>query len=534
MLPAYVAAGTAVLALLTDLLFPGRWSVPAIVVGIGAVGTGAAAVVAGLGDGVRGSFCAQGACSYEADSLAVLVGVVFAILTVGTLALSGPILRAKVVPAGEYAFLLACSMTGGVLLGGARDLILLIVAVETVTIPLYVLVGLRRQARAAEASLTFFITSVVATSVALLGAGLIYAASGTVMVGRLDDLLAVASRMEGVETLIPVGIVLLLVGLAVKVAAVPVHGWAAPTYDGAPLPVAAFLSTASKFAGITSLLIVLSGLRGQYDVAGPTLAVVAVLTMTVGNLVALRQRRMVRLLAWSSIAQGGYLLAPLGALAGWRVGHMIDATLAYTVFFIVLEFGVFATLVAVRGAADGGEIAAYRGVARRSWWVGAALVLALTGLAGLPPGIAGLFAKVAVIESVIDAGGNWLAVVVALNAVVALAYYARLIGVLFAGPEPAGVAAGAISGASEPAAAGPEPAGAPEPATATPAKTAVATLAPVVRAGDPRTVPPTCPAIAVVVAIVVVTVTGVAIGLAPQLVLDVAKSAADGLVVNLG
>ncbi|MBN1173496.1 MAG: NADH-quinone oxidoreductase subunit N [Micromonosporaceae bacterium] len=451
-------------------------------------------------------------------------------------------------------------MTGGVMLGGARDLILLIVAVETVTIPLYALVGLRRQARAAEASLTFFITSVVATSVALLGAGLIYAATGNVTIGWMEPTLTVAARMEGIKTLIPVGIVLLLVGLAVKVAAVPVHGWAAPTYDGASLPVAAFLSTASKFAGIISVLIVFSGLSGQSDVAGPTLAVLAVATMTVGNLVALRQRRMVRLLAWSSIAQGGYLLAPLGAMAAGGSERLttFEATLAYTMFFLVLEFGAFAALIAVRGSQDGGEIAEYRGVARRSWWVGAALVLALTGLAGLPPGVAGLFAKVAVVQGLIDAGGVWLAVVVAINAVIALAYYARFIAVLFARPaaaeaptsserpserpsqrppaaEPArklalvgagrggdgdsGDGAGGGGDSGDGAGGGSVPAAAPQPA---PGPGAV-----------PLTSPFAKPGIAVATTIAVVTLAGLVIGLAPQLVLDAARNAAEALVASL-
>jgi NADH-quinone oxidoreductase subunit N len=158
----------------------------------------------------------------------------------------------------------------------------------------------------------------------------------------------------------------------------------------------------------------------------------------VGNLVALRQRRMVRLLAWSSVAQAGYILAPLGAFvtADGRTGDALavaaTATVAYTVFYVVLELAAFGAVVALRPAeSDGGEIADYRGAARRAPWVGAAFVLALVGLAGLPPGLAGLFAKVAVVRSLLDGGAGWLAVVVALNAVVGLAYYVRVAAVLF-------------------------------------------------------------------------------------------------------
>jgi NADH-quinone oxidoreductase subunit N len=166
--------------------------------------------------------------------------------------------------------------------------------------------------------------------------------------------------------------------------------------------------------------------------------------MTVGNLAALRQRRMVRLLAWSSIAQAGYILAPLGGLASAHGGErsgLAAATVAYTIFFVLIELGAFGALVALRGVADGGEIADYRGAGRRAPWLAALLALAFAGLAGLPPGLAGMFAKVAVVRSLLDGGSAWLAVIVALNAVVGLAYYVRVATALFsAAEEPAGPA----------------------------------------------------------------------------------------------
>ena len=163
--------------------------------------------------------------------------------------------------------------------------------------------------------MTFFVVSVVSTAVTLLGAALLYAATGALHFDRADRRAGPSAGRTGAP-LVTVGVVLVLVGLAFKVAAVPLHAWAPATYDGAPLPVAAYLSTASKLAGVVALLLVtVQAFRPWLYVAGPTLAVLAALTMTVGNLVALRQRRMVRLLAWSSIAQAGYILAPLGALA---------------------------------------------------------------------------------------------------------------------------------------------------------------------------------------------------------------------------
>jgi NADH-quinone oxidoreductase subunit N len=384
-----------------------------------------AAVVAA---GADPTFCTGDDCSWVPSPPAAAVAVVFALLTVGVLALSTPGLRAGTAPAGEFCFLLVSAMTGGVVIGYAGDLVTLIVGLETLTLPLYVLVGLRRfvpgsrvTTTGASAAVTFLLISVISTTIALLGAALLFAATGALHLDRLPG----AVPLAGTGPLATVGIALIVIGFAFKVAAVPLHAWAPPTYDGAPLPIAAYLSTASKLGGVIALAAVVA----RVD-AGPLPAVLAVLTMTVGNLVALRQTRMVRLLAWSSVAQAGYILAPLAAGAAG-----VTAALAYAVFFVVLEFIAFAVVVALRPPeADGGEISSYRGVARRSPWLAAALVLAFAGLAGLPPGLAGLFAKVTIVDALINTGWGWLAGVVALNAVIALAYYLRAAAILYAGP----------------------------------------------------------------------------------------------------
>lgn len=482
LLPVYAAALTAVAALVTDLLVPGRRGPVLVVTAVGAASTGAVAWWLGTVP-PRRTFCTAAGCSYAADHTSALVAVLFALITLAVLAFSGPVLRGDT-PPGEYCFLLACSMAGGVVLGAARDLITLVVAVETVTLPLYVLVGLRRRVVAsAEAAVTFFVVSVVSTAVTLLGAALLYAATGAI---HFTALTAALGRPPAAPAtpLVTVGVVLVLVGLAFKVAAVPLHAWAPTTYDGAPLPVTAYLSTASKLAGVIAVLLVtVQAFRPWLYVAGPTLAVLAALTMTVGNLVALRQRRMVRLLAWSSIAQAGYILAPLGALAvasgrtPGAVAVLVAATVGYTIFFVVLELGAFGAVIALRGDRDGGEVADYRGTGRRAPWVTGAFAVALAGLAGLPPGLAGLFAKVTVVRAVLTGGAAWLAVVVALNAVVGLAYYVRVVATLFA-------------------------------------------FAP----SDARTVAdrPRVPVV-VAVGLAVVTVAGLVVGLAPQLVLDAAN-----------
>jgi NADH-quinone oxidoreductase subunit N len=474
LLPAYLAAGTAVLVLLVDLLVARRGATVAVFAA-GAAATAVGAVLVGSG-GDRQTFCVADACSYLATGRTALVGVLFALLTLAVLALSGPLLRAGEVPAGEYCFLLACSMTGGVVLAGAGDLITLIVALETLTLPLYVLVGLRRRSVAgAEAAVTFFVVSVVATAVTLLGAALLYAVTGVLHLRQLAAAFAADPELLDLP-LTSAAVALVVLGLAFKVAAVPFHAWAPATYDGAPVPVAAYLSTASKLGGVVALLAVTgvalppvaavgptvaagasAGLPTATvavlpgTVTGPVLAALAVLSMTVGNLVALRQTRMIRLLAWSSVAQAGYLIAPLGALAlaagrtDEAFAAALAATLAYTVFYVVLELAAFGAVLALRpDRTDGGAIEEYRGAARRHPWVGAALVLALVGLAGVPPGLAGLFAKITVVRSLLIGGAGWLAVVVALNAVVGLAYYVRVAATLYAPVDPAASANEAI------------------------------------------------------------------------------------------
>ncbi|RAO21553.1 NADH:ubiquinone reductase (H(+)-translocating) [Micromonospora noduli] len=486
LLPAYLAAGTAVLVLITDLLVA-RPRATIAVAALGALGTAVGSALVGAG-AERRTFCVGTDCSWIFGGRAAVVAVVIALLTVGVLGLSVPALRAGRSPVGEYAFLLACSMTGGVVLGAAGDLITLIVALETLTLPLYVLVGLRRGSLAsAEAAVTFFVVSVVATTLTLLGAALLYAVTGGLHLDRLGALLAEQPELRDLP-LTTAAVAVLLVGLAFKVAAVPFHAWAPATYDGAPLPVAAYLSTASKLGGLVALLAVVQRALPA-DQTGPVLAVLAVLTMTVGNLVALRQRRTVRLLAWSSVAQAGYILAPLGALA-LAAGRTDEArsaayaaAIAYAVFFVVLELAAFAGVTALRPVgADGGTLDDLRGAARRHPWRAAAFGLALVGLAGLPPGLAGLFAKVTVVRALLDGGAAWLALVVALNAVIGLAYYLRVTAALWAPPATPGPAAALAGGG--------------------------ASGVPVVGV--------------VAVVLAVATVAAVVLGLAPQLVLDLA------------
>lgn len=425
----------------------------------------------------RGTFCVlgtetTGACSYVVDTTTLVFSLV---ILGGTLLVVLVPLGSADPPPGEFHFLLLCSATGAVALAGARDLITLVVALELLSLPGFALVGLRRRAEraSAEAALKFFLVSVVSVAVMLFGISLVYGATGTVHYGPLAARLA-----EGdYAPVAAAGTVLTLVGLAFKVAAVPFHFWVPDTYVGAPIPVAAYLAVVSKAAGFVGFVALLGHAFGPYaHVWGPAIAVMAALTMTVGNLAALRQRHAVRLLAWSSVAQAGYMLVPVGAAAGApdRAEVVLAATVAYVVIYAAMNLGAFAVVAGYgRVALDD-----YRGLARRQPATALPLAFFLLCLAGLPPGVIGLFAKLVILRAAVDAGVGWLAVVAAVNVAIGLAYYLYWAALLFRPAETAEPQAPAPE--AEPAEAGELAGAGTAGAVATTARPAVATS---VRAG---------------------------------------------------
>jgi len=426
--PMILAAGTAVAVMLVDLVFP-RWYVPFGVALLGSLATAVSPYI--VQKGQLALLCADpGRCSYVLDDTARLIAALIAVLTALALMLYAPGLRAGDAPAGEVGFLLASAMTGGVVLGGAGDLITLIVALETLTLPLYALVALHRRRDGAAAAVTFFTTSIVATAISLLGAALLQMSSGFVHLP-----FTMRHDLPGGQPIAIAGLILLLTGFGFKVAAVPLHAWAPTTYDGAPVPVAAYLSTASKLGGVIAILFVADE-AADTDLrvtAGGTLAVLATLSLVIGTLVALRQQRTVRLLAWSSVAQAGFILAPLGGLLVSSSADLFAASLAYTLFFLALEFGAFSGVVALRPREDGGVLEDLRGFGRAAPWRSAMLAFGLIGLAGLPPVLSGLFAKIIVIKALLVVDSLWLALVVALISVVGLALYWRPLAALYRG-----------------------------------------------------------------------------------------------------
>ncbi|GGK79144.1 NADH-quinone oxidoreductase subunit N [Sphaerisporangium melleum] len=391
-------------------------------------------------------------CSFVVDHLTLVFGAVALAAGVVVVLLSMAQLAESTIPPGEWYFLLLCTLAGAVTLPASRDLIMLVIALELVSLPVFALAALKRyDARGSEAALKMFLVSVVSTAVMLFGVSLLYGLTGSVHLSAIAARLAAAPVAPGasVPPAVPVGVltvavVLVLAGFAFKIAAVPFHFWAGDVYQGAPVPVAALLSVISKAAGFAGLILVLTtALAGQARLWGPVVAVLAALTMTAGNLLALRQRHAVRLLAWSSVAQSGYILAPLG-VAGKQA---VPASVAYLVIYAAMNIGAFAVVAAVSREGGRNELDDYRGLAFRAPVPALALAFFLVCLAGLPPGLSGMFAKIVVFREIVAGGAGWLAVVMAVNTVIALYYYIAWTARLF---TPA--SAPAPSSASGPAA----------------------------------------------------------------------------------
>jgi NADH-quinone oxidoreductase subunit N len=425
--PPLILAVSAVLVLFADAFGARVWAGPLSLLGLVVAG----ASMVPLMDRERSTFCIPvqdeplPACSYVVDDLTIGFWIVVLVGTLITVMLSAAGALDPRVPGGEHHFLLLCSATGALTIAAARDLATLVIALELVSLPAFALVGLKRgDRRSAEAALKFFLVSVVATAVMLYGISLVYGVTGSMHVRAIRVALDAGAEPRSV---LAVGVVLTLVGLLFKVAAVPFHGWVPDTYVGAPPAVAAYLSVVSKSAGLVGLLVILSQGVGEYgEVWGPVLAVVAALTMTVGNVLALRQRHAVRLLAWSSVGQSGFMLAPLAVIANSRAdvsASAVEAIYAYLLIYSVVNLGAFSVVAMMSRHRPAGAIADYQGLVRREPWAGVGLSFALLCLAGLPPGIIGLFAKVVVFESVVDGGLGWLAVVMAVNVAIGLAYY---------------------------------------------------------------------------------------------------------------
>jgi NADH-quinone oxidoreductase subunit N len=335
---------------------------------------------------------------------------------------------------GEYYQLVLAAVLGMLVMASARDLITMFVALETLSIPAYMLATWRkRDVKSNEGGLKYYLMGVFASAILLYGMSLLYGLTGSTILAEIGETVGGSASSQPVVTL---AIVFVIIGFAFKVSAVPFHTWAPDTYEGAPTPVTAFLAVASKAAGFVALFqLVFVGFFGRDDVYGPLLWIVAAVTMTVGNLIALRQTNMVRLLAYSGIAQAGYILAPF-AIAGTSVAvgdQSLQAMVVYLLIYAGMNLGAFAVVMAVARKTRSAEISTFGGLFHYAPGLTVAMTVFLFALAGIPPA-AGWFGKLEIFRSLASAGtapGYLLAVLVGVNSVIAFGYYGRIMRVMW-------------------------------------------------------------------------------------------------------
>jgi len=417
--PEIILSATIVVVLVADLLFEDRqrWQTSRIAT----VGVLAALVplLTLAADGTDRSLFGGG---YVVDNYALAWKGFFLVAAYVTLLLSVDYVEEGDYYQGEFFFLLLTSVLGMTVMASARDLISIFVALETMSIPTFVLAGWRKHdTRSNEAAIKYYLIGVLSSAVMLYGMSLIFGLSGSTLLTGIADYIGRA----GDQPLLVVAIFLTLVGFAFKVSAVPFHFWAPDTYEGAPTPVTAFLSVASKAGGFVALLtIVYVGFFGSTGSWQPVLWILAAVSMTVGNLVALRQTNIVRMLAYSSIAQGGFILVPL-AVAADAATTAREAVIVYMLVYGAMNLGAFAVVIAVARRTRSAEISTYGGLGQYAPGLGLAMSAFLFSLAGIPP-LAGWFAKFVMFRAVFDAGtpaAVVLGVIAAVNTVIALFYY---------------------------------------------------------------------------------------------------------------
>jgi NADH-quinone oxidoreductase subunit N len=438
LLPEIILGVVIVVLLLVDLFVEDdrKWALSSIA-GIGLLVSFVPIVTLAVsGEGARSMF--NGA--YVVDDFSLVVKGLFLLSGYVVVLMSTNYLEEGDYYQGEYYVLLLSSILGMLMMASSRDLVTIFVALEFLSIPAYMLAAWRkRDPKSNEAGVKYFLLGVFASAVMLYGMSLLYGATGTTLLTGIEAGLA----KSGNQSITTVAIFFIIVGFAFKVSAVPFHTWAPDTYQGAPTPVTAFLSVATKAAGFVALLeLVFVAFPSGKDVWQPLFWVLAALTMTVGNLFALRQTNIVRMLAYSSIAQGGFILMPL-AVVGNNPQAQRDALTAIVTYLIVyaaMNLGAFAVVMAVARKTHSGEISSYGGLFQYAPGLAVAMGLFLFSLAGIPP-LGGWIAKFGVFKALLAAGGGWavtLAVIGAVNSVVALFYYANVAREMFMNPVPDG------------------------------------------------------------------------------------------------
>ncbi len=440
--PFILAVAVALAVLVADLVAPGKRE-PVLAISLGglalvgiltlATGQSVAADVAGTS-----RVLAFGG-AYVVDGLTTFLDLIFVGIVAFTIVFAPDYLEARGLPLAEFSIILLFAMTGAMLIAGAADLLVLFVALELMVLPGYMLAGYHKSdGYSTEGAIKYFLLGSFSSAIFLFGLAFAWGATGTTSIAGVRAALeGVAAGSAALSPALVLGLGFMTTGVAFKIAAVPFHYWTPDAYQGSPTPVTGYLSVGPKVGAFALIL------RLFVEALGPlrldwlqVVVILAVLTMTLGNLVALTQNNVKRMLAYSSIAHTGYMLVGLAAFAAGRI-EGLEGLLYYGAAYSVMNLGAFAVVAAIqRRAGVTSGLDTFAGLGRREPWLAILMTLFLLSLTGIPP-TTGFFAKAYVILAAVQASDagmtslGILAVVAVLNAAAAAFYYLRVVVYMF-------------------------------------------------------------------------------------------------------
>jgi NADH-quinone oxidoreductase subunit N len=395
----------------------------------------------------------------EIDDLAIVLDLIFLVAAIAVVLMSWRSLAPRESGHGEYHSLLLFSVLGMAILVSSENLITLFVGFELLSIPLYVLCAAEhRREGSLESGLKYLVIGSVGSATLVYGLALIYGATGSTEFSGIASAITQNGGLSGGllgDPLMLTGIGLVIVGFAFKASVAPFHQWTPDVYQGAPTAITGFMATATKAAALGVFIrffdVAAIGLQDKW---APLLAALAAITIVVGNVGALGQSSLKRMLAYSSVAQAGYMLG--GVVVGTRLG--IQATVLYLAVYLAMNLAAFAVIVAVeRTGEEGDDISAIAGLGRRAPWLAWPMTIAMLSLAGIP-GTVGFIGKFQLIHAFVNGDYTWLAIVLVIGSMISLAYYLRVVAAMWMSPA----ASGASSSVRGPGGLAPVAGGAPE------------------------------------------------------------------------
>jgi NADH-quinone oxidoreductase subunit N len=434
--PFLAAVGVAIAIVIADLVAPGR-PTPVLVVSL--VGLGIVAILT-LTTGNLAAAAPRTAFGdgYVVDGLTTFLDLLFITIVAFTIVFGPDYLEPRGLPLAEFAAVLVFAMTGAMLISASADLLVLFVALELMVLPGYMLAGYHKtDGYSTEGAIKYFLLGSFSSAIFLFGLAFTWGATGTTNIAAVSDALGTAVQGGTLAPALILGLGFMTTGVAFKIAAVPFHYWTPDAYQGSPTPVTGYLSVGPKIGAFALIL------RLFVDALGPlredwvqVVIILAVLTMTLGNLVALTQNNVKRMLAYSSIAHTGYMLVGLAAFGAGQIGGL-QGLLFYGAAYSFMNLGAFAVVAAVqRRAGVTSNLDTFAGLIRREPWLAIMMTLFMLSLTGIPP-TAGFFAKAYVILPAVQASQEgWtslgvVAVITGLNAAVAAFYYLRVLLYMF-------------------------------------------------------------------------------------------------------